>query len=174
MLAMLLQIRPFSAIDVLGVFSQDKYLGKMILYHQNELLRFPVRWAKLTVFCFWMQVIQAISWPQYASQWNGLEDSQFYFSPMNAAIQVSISNTFYSPVSHQFNSRLKEALLNYKLYYKTQWLVQRIFREKIFWCTMLYSVKKKFTYHNHDDNRQLISFFFINWVKKCSMQKIPF
>ena len=65
------------------------------------------------------------------------------FSPMNAAIQISISNTFYSPVSHQFNSRLKEALLNYKLYYKTQWLVQRIFREKIFWCTMLYSVKKK-------------------------------
>lgn len=40
------------------------------------------------------------------------------------------------------NSRLKEALLNYKLYYKTQWLVQRIFREKIFWCTMLHSEKK--------------------------------
>lgn len=47
-----------------------------------------------------------------------------------------------SCVSYQFNSRLKEALLNYKLYYKTQWLVQRIFREKIFWCTMLHSVKK--------------------------------
>lgn len=64
------------------------------------------------------------------------------FSVLFAAIQISISNTFYSPVSHQFNSRLKEALLNYKLYYKTQWLVQRIFREKIFWCTMLHSVKK--------------------------------
>lgn len=91
------------------------------------------------------------------------------FSPMNAAIQISISNTFYSPVSHQFNSRLKEALLNYKLYYKTQWLVQRIFREKYFGAPC-YIQWKKFTY----DNRQLISFFFSNRVKKCSMQKIPF
>ena len=31
MFAMLLQIRPFSAIDILGVFSQEKYLGKIIL-----------------------------------------------------------------------------------------------------------------------------------------------
>ena len=53
------------------------------------------------------------------------------------------SDSTLSIVLCLINSRLKEALLNYKLYYKTQWLVQRIFREKIFWCTMLYSVKKK-------------------------------